>query len=81
VWALDVEEMESFSKKDLRDVSWWKSIKDIYKPRVLIIARLSKEWCIFLVVKGRPFALHVNMTEACVGPLQVEKNIISKRVY
>ncbi len=31
--ALDVEEMESSSKIDLRDVLWWKSIKDAYKFR------------------------------------------------
>jgi hypothetical protein len=43
MWALDVEEMESSSKIDLRDVLWWKSIKDVYKPRALVTVRLSKE--------------------------------------
>jgi hypothetical protein len=29
--ALDVKEMESSSKINLRDVLWWMSIKDAYK--------------------------------------------------
>jgi hypothetical protein len=45
MWALDDDEMESSSKIELRDVSWWMSIKDAYRPRVLIIAKLSKERC------------------------------------
>jgi hypothetical protein len=28
MWVLDVEEMESSSKINLRDVSWWMSIRD-----------------------------------------------------
>jgi len=52
---LDAEEMESSSKIDLRDVSWWKSIEDAYKLKVLITTRLSKEGCIFLIIRGRPF--------------------------
>jgi hypothetical protein len=51
---LDVEEMETSSKIELRDVSWWKSIKDAYKPRVLVIVKLSKEGCISLVGERRP---------------------------
>jgi hypothetical protein len=31
MWALDVKEMESLSKIDLKDVSWWMSIKDACK--------------------------------------------------
>jgi hypothetical protein len=46
--VLDVEEMESSSKIDLRDVSWWMSIKDVYRLGVPVIARLSKEMCISL---------------------------------
>jgi hypothetical protein len=53
--ALDVEEMESSSKIDLRDVSWWKFIKNVCRPGALIIAKLSKEGCISLVAGGRPF--------------------------
>jgi hypothetical protein len=41
--ALDVEEMESSSKINLKDVPWWKSIKDACRPKVLVIARLSKK--------------------------------------
>ncbi len=29
IQALDAKEMESTSKIDLRDVLWWKSIKDV----------------------------------------------------
>ncbi len=52
MWAMDVEEMESSSKIDLKDVSWWMSIKDAYRLGALIIARFSKERCISLVVVG-----------------------------
>jgi len=55
MWALDVEEMETFSTIDPKDVLWWKSIKDVYRLGVSIIAKLSKEGCISLVVRGRPF--------------------------
>ncbi len=54
MWVLDVEEMESSSKIDLRDVSSWMSIKDACKLRMLVITKLSKEGCIFLVARGRP---------------------------
>jgi hypothetical protein len=40
MWALDVNEMESSFKIDLRDVLWWMSIKDVCKPRAPVIARL-----------------------------------------
>jgi hypothetical protein len=53
MWALDVEEMEPSSKIDLRDVSWWMSIKDACIHKALIIARLSKERCISLATRGR----------------------------
>jgi hypothetical protein len=51
--ALDVEGMKSSSKIDLRDVSWWMSIKDACKLGVPVIARFSKEGCISLVAGGR----------------------------
>jgi hypothetical protein len=51
---VDVEEMESSSKIDPRDVLWWKSIKDACRPRALIITKFSKEGCISLVATGRP---------------------------
>jgi hypothetical protein len=51
---LDNDEMESFSKIDFKNVSWWMSIKDAYRHGALVIVRLSKEGCISLVVGGRP---------------------------
>jgi hypothetical protein len=51
---LDVEEMESSSKIDLRDGSWWMSIKKACTLGALVITKLSKEGCIFLVARGRP---------------------------
>jgi hypothetical protein len=47
--------MESSSKIDLRDVSWWMSIKEAYKLGAPIITKLSKERWISLVVGGKPF--------------------------
>jgi len=54
MWALDAKEMESSSKMYLRDVSWWKSIKDACRPKVLITARMSKEGCISLIIGKWP---------------------------
>jgi hypothetical protein len=51
---LNVEEMESSSKIDLKDVSWWMPIKDAYKLGALITAKFLKNWCISLVVGGKP---------------------------
>jgi hypothetical protein len=53
--VLFVEEMESSSNIDLKDVSWWMSIKDAYRPKVPITVKLSKEGCISQVARGRPF--------------------------
>jgi hypothetical protein len=50
MWALDVKEMESSSKIDLRDVSWWKSIKNACKPGALVTTKHSKEGCISLTI-------------------------------
>jgi hypothetical protein len=52
--VLDAEEMESSSKINLKDVSWWKSIKDAYRLGASINIRLSKEGCISLAIRGRP---------------------------
>jgi hypothetical protein len=54
MWALDVEKMESSPKIDFKDVSWWMSIKYAFRPRVLVIAKFSKEKCISLIVGKRP---------------------------
>jgi len=72
--------MVSSSKIDIKDVSWWMFIKNVYKLGVLVTVRLLKEGCISLVVGH--FALHVNMTEKGVGPPQPEKHIFfPKWVY
>jgi hypothetical protein len=46
--VLDFKEMESSSKIDLKDVSWWMSIKDACRLKALVTAKLSKERCISL---------------------------------
>jgi hypothetical protein len=51
--VLNVKEIKLSSKIDLKDVSWWMSIKGAYEPGALVIAKLSKEGCISLVAKGR----------------------------
>ncbi len=53
--VLDAKEMESSSKIDIRDVSWWMPIKDACRHWVPISARLFKEGCISLIIGGRPF--------------------------
>jgi hypothetical protein len=52
--TLNDEEMESSFKIDLRDVLWWKSIKDACKPGAPVIVKFSKERCISLATRGRP---------------------------
>jgi len=46
--------MESSFKIDLRDVSWWLSIKEACRFGPPIIAKFSKEGSISLVAGGRP---------------------------
>jgi hypothetical protein len=55
--ALDAEKMEFSSKIDLKDVSWWMSVKDAYRLGVPLIARVSKEKCIPLVARKGPFRI------------------------
>jgi len=55
MWTLDVEEVESSSKIDRRDVLWLMSIKDACRLGAPIIAKLSKEGCISLAIGGKPF--------------------------
>jgi hypothetical protein len=52
--ALDAEKMESSSKINLRDVSWWKSIKDGCRPGASVIIKLSKKRCISSTTRGKP---------------------------
>jgi hypothetical protein len=53
--VLNVEKMDSSSKMDLRDVLWWMSIKDACRLEVQVIVRFSKEGCISIAIRGRPF--------------------------
>jgi hypothetical protein len=55
MWVLDGKKMMSSSKINPRDVSWWMSIKDACKLGALITIKLSKEGCISLAARGRPF--------------------------
>jgi hypothetical protein len=50
---MDVEEMESSSKIDLKDVLWWMFIRNACRPRVLVTTRFSKKKSISLIVGGR----------------------------
>jgi len=54
MWTLDVKEMESSSKIDLKDVLWWMYIKNAYRFGALVIVKLSKKRCISLVMGGKP---------------------------
>jgi hypothetical protein len=47
--------MESSSKINLKDVSWWMSIKDAYRLEALVTTKLSKEGYISLAIGRRPF--------------------------
>jgi len=51
--ALDAKEMESSPKIEFKNMSWWMFIKDAYKLGVLIIAKLSKNKCVFLAMKRK----------------------------
>jgi hypothetical protein len=53
--TLDVEEMKSSFKVDLRDVSRLMYIKETCRPRMLVTSKLSKERRISLVIGGKPF--------------------------
>jgi hypothetical protein len=52
---LDVKEKESSSKINIRDVSWWMSIKETCRLGPPIIAKFLKEGCISLATRERPF--------------------------
>jgi hypothetical protein len=72
--ALDVKEMESSSKINLRDVSWWMSIKNASRFGASVIAKFSKEGCISLVTGNGHLMLHINMIKTCVGLPQPKKH-------
>jgi hypothetical protein len=46
--ALEAKEMNSSSKIDLKDMLWWISIKDAYKPKAQVTTKLWKKRCISL---------------------------------
>jgi hypothetical protein len=52
--APDVEEMELSSKIDLKNVLWWKSIKNACRFEASIIVKLSKEGCLSLAARRKP---------------------------
>jgi hypothetical protein len=65
--SLDVEEMESSSKINLKDVSWCMSIKKAYRPNVKITTKLLKKRCISLIVGRRPFCVACKHDENMCG--------------
>jgi len=78
---LDAEEMESSSKIDLRNVSWWMYIKETCRPRALVMTKLSKEKCISLIVGGKPFHVACRYDWNRCGPPQLEKHTPPKWAY
>jgi hypothetical protein len=76
--ALGVGEMESSSNIDLRDVSWWMSIKNAYRPRVLVILKLSKKRCIPLATWKKPFCITCKHDWNNCGPPSTWKTYSSK---
>jgi hypothetical protein len=73
MWILDAKEMESSSKIDIRDVSWWMSIKYTCSLVVSITAKLSKEGCISLAAEGRPSHTTRKHDWSRCGPLSTLK--------
>jgi len=61
--ALDVEEMKSSSKIDMKDVSWWMPIKEVCRFKTPLIAKLSKERWISLSIGVGHLMLHIGMIE------------------
>jgi len=76
--VLDVKEMESSFKINLKDVLWWKTIKDVYRHVASITAKFSKERCISLVVKGRPSCTTRKQDWSRWGPPSTWKTYSSK---
>jgi hypothetical protein len=54
------------------------SIKETCRPGAPLRDKLFFKRCIFLAIKACYFVMHVNMTEANVGPPQLEKHTLSK---
>jgi hypothetical protein len=78
MWALNVEQIKSCSKIDLKDVSWRMSIKDACKIGALVIVKLSKEECIFLNMGRMLFWIAWKHDWKRCGPLSTWKTYSSK---
>ncbi len=76
--VLGVEEMESSSKIDLKDVSWWMSINNACILEALVIDKFQKKSAFFELRKEDYFELHENMIEGGVGPLQLKETYFFK---
>jgi hypothetical protein len=59
MWVLETKEMESSSKIDLRDVSWWMSIKDACRLGALVTTKFSKAGCISLVAGKKAISCYM----------------------
>ncbi len=70
--------MESSSKIDLKDVSWWISIKDVCRLGALVIARFLKERCISLIAGGRQFCTTCKQNWSRCEPPSTWKTYSSK---
>jgi len=69
MWALDVKEMKSSSKIDLKDVSWCVSIKYACRPGMSKFAKFAKEGCISLAIGKKPFrTTHKDDCNKCEPP-------------
>jgi len=68
LWALDADKMESSSKINLRDVSWWMCIKDAYTLGVSITTKFSKKRCISLAIKRPSCATYKHDWNKCGPP-------------
>jgi len=81
MWALEAKEMESSSKIDLKDVLWWMFIIDAYRFGALVIAKILKKGCIFLVIRRRLSWIAWKHDWKRCGSFQLEKHTLSKWVY
>jgi hypothetical protein len=72
--ALDVEEMKSSSKINLRDMLWWMLIRDACRLGVSITIRFSKEGCISLTTRGKSSHLTCKHDWNKCGPFQPKKH-------
>jgi hypothetical protein len=72
---LDPKEMESSSKIDIRDVSWWMSIKYLCNLVVSISAKLSKKRCNSLATGGKPSCVACKHDWSRCGPPLSLRNI------